>query len=171
MAVSPSLPLTLLLGAAGGGLSALKPSRRKASSGPLSLSVWFGAQEARAPHLRKGPALIALVGTRGVIFNGSAQQLGQVVEVEVDLHEQAGAPVGRQVHWLALFDLQKILTTRRGLDVLQRLRMWEATIRSCLLYGLDCLPLTPALRHDLNKFAMKTCAGHHCQSIPSDTYD
>ena len=37
----------------------------------------------------------------------------------------------------------------------QRLHMWEATIRSCLLYGIECLPLTPALRHDLNKFAMK----------------
>ena len=38
-AALPSLPLTLLLGAAGGGLGALKSSRRKASSGPLSLSV------------------------------------------------------------------------------------------------------------------------------------
>ena len=53
------------------------------------------------------------------------------------------------------WQLQKILTTKRGLDVQQRLHMWEATIRSCLLCGVECLPLTPALRRELNKFAMK----------------
>ena len=72
-AASPSLPLTLLLGAAGGGLGASKPSRRKASSGPLAVGLRPWAQEAGTPHLREGPALVALIGANEVIFDARSQ--------------------------------------------------------------------------------------------------
>ena len=108
-AASPSLPLTRVEAVASESLV-----------GPaLAIGLRPWAQEARAPHLREGPALVALVGANEVIFDARAQLrvrprvlvqrrrgLGQVVEVEVALDELAGAPVGqRQVHRLALFDV------------------------------------------------------------------
>ena len=39
--------------------------------------------------------------------------------------------------------------------VAQRLQMWQATIKPTLLYGLECLPLSSALRHEVTSFAMK----------------
>ena len=53
------------------------------------------------------------------------------------------------------WQLQKLLSTRRGMRVAQRLQMWQATIKPTLLYGLECLPLSSALRHEVTSFAMK----------------
>ena len=53
------------------------------------------------------------------------------------------------------WQLQKMLSTRRGMNVAQRIQMWETTIRPTLLYGLECIPLSPVLKHAITSFAMR----------------
>ena len=53
------------------------------------------------------------------------------------------------------WQLQKLLSTRRGMSTAQRLQMWQATIKPTLLCGLECLPLSAALRHEVTSLAMK----------------
>ena len=90
---------------------------------------------------------------REVPIVASAEYLGAIISYD---HFESRTVAHRiQKASVRYWQLQKILTSKQGLNVRQRLQMWEATIRSCLLYGIDCLPLTPALRHELNKFAMR----------------
>ncbi|OLP92427.1 LINE-1 retrotransposable element ORF2 protein [Symbiodinium microadriaticum] len=53
------------------------------------------------------------------------------------------------------WQLQKFFTSKRGLSIPQRLRMWLVTIKPTLLYAVDCCPIGPVLERQLQTLVMK----------------
>ena len=50
---------------------------------------------------------------------------------------------------------KKFLCSRRGLSQAQRIEMWSLVLKPCLLYALDCLPLTGNLIKQVQTMMMK----------------
>ena len=54
-------------------------------------------------------------------------------------------------HW----QMSRFLCSKRGLNQAQRIEMWSLVLKPCLLYALDCLPLTGNLIKQVQMMMMK----------------
>ena len=105
---------------------------------------------------QKDKLVFVVAGSRGVRhipLVRSTVYLGATISYE----QYEAQTVTRRVQKanVRFWQLQRFFTSRRGLSVCHRLRMWMVTIRPTLMYGLDCCPISPALMRQITMVVMK----------------
>ncbi|CAE7570366.1 unnamed protein product, partial [Symbiodinium sp. CCMP2592] len=92
-------------------------------------------------------------GTRHVPLVRSTVYLG--AKISYDQFEAQTVAHRMQKANVRFWQLQKFFTSKRGLSVPQRIRMWMATIRPTLMYAADCCLVGPTLQRKLQTLTMK----------------
>ncbi|CAE7377208.1 unnamed protein product [Symbiodinium sp. CCMP2592] len=92
-------------------------------------------------------------GTRHVPLVRSTVYLG--AKISYDQFEAQTIAHRMQKANVRFWQLQKFFTSKRGLGIHQRIRMWMATIRPTLMYAVDCCLVGPTLQRKLQTLIMK----------------
>ncbi|CAE7411472.1 unnamed protein product [Symbiodinium sp. CCMP2592] len=92
-------------------------------------------------------------GTRHVPLVRSTVYLG--AKISYDQFEAQTIAHRMQKANVRFWQLQKFFTSKRGLGIPQRIRMWMATIRPTLMYAVDCCLVGPTLQRKLQTLIMK----------------
>ncbi|CAE7787399.1 unnamed protein product [Symbiodinium sp. CCMP2592] len=115
-------------------------------------------QKARAAFTRKDKDRQVLVvagdnGERFIPLVRSTVYLG--ARISYDQFESQTVSHRLQKANVRFWQLQKFFTSKRGLSIPQRVRMWLVTIRPTLLYAIDCCPMSTVLLRQVQTLVMK----------------